>query len=217
MTDTFQPLSTDALIVIDVQNDFCPGGKLAVPDGDEIVPLINVLIGRFAEAGATIVLTQDWHTQQQVSFASNHGVAPFTEVEVSYGNQTTWPDHCLAGSQGADFHQKLVTNLAHLIIRKGNNPAIDSYSAFRENDKTTQTGLTGYLKDRGIQRVFVVGLAFDYCVGYSAVDAANEGFDTTVIRDATRAIALPGKVEEMIAAFEEAGVKLVDNFNPHQD
>lgn len=214
MTDTIDIMSTDALIVVDPQVDFCPGGKLAVADGDETIPLINQLIKRFDDAGATVVATQDWHTQDQISFASNHGVNPFTTVEVTYGPQTTWPDHCLQGSEGAEFHPALRTDKVDLIIRKGANPAIDSYSAFNENDKTTSTGLAGYLKSRGIKRVFLVGLAYDYCVGYSALDAVTEGFDATIIKDACRAIDLGGTVAIMEEKFAAAGVKLVDNLNP---
>lgn len=215
MTDTIEILSTDALIVVDPQIDFCPGGALAVTDGDEIMPLIVQLMRRFDDAGSTIVFTQDWHTQDQVSFASNHGVAPFTEVEVSYGPQTTWPDHCLQGSPGADFHPLLNLNKVDLIIRKGAHPAIDSYSAFLENDKTTPTGLTGLLRDRGITRVFLVGLAYDFCVGYSALDAVTDGFEAIILKDATRAIDLDGSVAIMEERFAAAGVQLVDNLNSH--
>ena len=216
MTDTIEILSTDALIVVDPQLDFCPGGKLAVNDGQEIMPLIVHLMKRFDDAGSTIVFTQDWHTQDQVSFATNHGVAPFTEVEVSYGPQTTWPDHCLQGSSGAEFHPMLNLNKVDLIIRKGANPAIDSYSAFNENDRTTTTGLAGYLRARGITRVFLVRLAYDYCVGYSALDAITEGFESIILKDATRAINLPGEVEAMEEKFATAGVQLVDNLNPYR-
>lgn len=216
MTDTIEILSTDALIVVDPQVDFCPEGKLAVTDGNEIMPLVNQLIKRFDDAGATVVATQDWHTQDQVSFASNHGVAPFTVVDVSYGPQTTWPDHCLQGSEGAEFHPSLRTEKVDLIIRKGANPAIDSYSAFFENDKTTSTGLGGYLTARGITRVFIVGLAYDYCVGYTALDAVTEGFEAIILKDATRAINLPGEVDAMEERFTVAGVQLVDNLNPNR-
>jgi nicotinamidase/pyrazinamidase len=215
MTNTIELLSTDALIVVDPQLDFCPGGALAVTDGDEVMPLIVNLMGRFDTAGATIVFTQDWHTQDQVSFASNHGVAPFTDIEVSYGTQTTWPDHCLQGSTGADFHPSLNMNKVDLIIRKGAHPTIDSYSAFNENDRTTSTGLAGLLRDRGITRVFLVGLAYDFCVGYSALDAVTEGFDVIILKDATRAIDLNGSVAIMEEQFTLAGVQLVDNLNPY--
>lgn len=217
MTDTIEILSTDALIVVDPQVDFCPGGKLAVNDGQEIMPLIAQLMKRFDDAGSTIVFTQDWHTQDQVSFASNHGVAPFTGIQVSYGHQTTWPDHCLQGSPGAEFHPMLNLNKVDLIIRKGANPAIDSYSAFYENDQTTTTGLAGYLWARGIKRVFLVGLAYDYCVGYSALDAVKEGFDTIILKDACRAIDLDGTVANMEGEFANAGVQLIDNLNPHRE
>lgn len=216
MTDTFEILSTDALIIVDPQNDFCPGGKLAVTDGQEVIPLINALSRAFDAAGATIVATQDWHTQDQISFASNHGVAPFTNIDVAYGEQTLWPDHCLQGSEGAAFHPGLRTDKVDLIIRKGANPAIDSYSAFNENDKTTSTGLAGYLNARCIKRVFLVGLAYDYCVGYSALDAVAAGFEATIIKDATRAIGLPGVVETMEEKFAAAGVQVIDNLNPYR-
>ena len=206
-------LRSDALIVVDPQVDFCPGGALAVAGGDEVIPLINQLTLQFEKAGATIVVTQDWHTKDQISFASNHGLAPFTETQVSYGAQTLWPDHCVQGTPGSRLHPGLDIVNMDLLIRKGANPAIDSYSAFMENDHTTSTGLSGYLKSRGIKRVFLVGLAYDYCVGYSALDAVKEGFEAVIITDATRAIDLGGTVVIMEDRFKTAGVSLVQNFN----
>jgi nicotinamidase/pyrazinamidase len=179
---------TDALLVIDPQNDFCEGGSLAVVGGAGIMPLINRLAERFAR----VVVTQDWHTPDQISFASNHpGAAPFTEIEVAYGSQMLWPDHCLQGSPGADFHPDVAPTVqkALAVIRKGYNPAVDSYSGFFENDHCTPTGLAGLLRDLGVTRVFLAGLAFDYCVRFTAEDAVREGFEAVVITDASRAIA----------------------------
>lgn len=173
----------EALIVIDVQNDFCPGGALAVAGGDEIVTGINALMDDFS----AVILTQDWHPKGHSSFATSHDADPFTTYKATYGTQVLWPDHCIQGTDGAAFHKDLRTH-GDLIIRKGYNPAIDSYSAFFENDKTTPTGLAGYLHGRGIDTVTIVGLAFDYCVNYSAQDAAKLGFKTTVITDLCRAI-----------------------------
>jgi len=180
--------STDALLVIDPQNDFCEGGALAVQGGAGIMPLIN----RLAECFDTVIATQDWHTPDQISFASNHeGAAPFTEIEVAYGPQMLWPDHCLQGTPGADFHPDVahagVKALA--VVRKGYNPAVDSYSGFFENDHSTATGLAGLLRDRGVTRVFLCGLAYDYCVRFTAEDAVRQGFEAVVIEDACRAIA----------------------------
>ncbi|WP_438852857.1 bifunctional nicotinamidase/pyrazinamidase [Brevundimonas nasdae] len=178
----------DALLVIDPQNDFCEGGALAVTGGAGIMPLINQLAERFDK----VIATQDWHTPDQISFASNHpGAAPFTEIEVAYGHQMLWPDHCLQGSAGADFHSdvKPTIDRALAVIRKGYNPAVDSYSGFFENDRRTRTGLAGLLRDLGVQRVFLAGLAFDYCVRFTAEDAVREGFEAVVITDASRAIA----------------------------
>lgn len=196
----------DALLVIDVQNDFCPGGALAVPRGDEVVPVINWLVRLFPH----VVLTQDWHPEGHLSFASSHsGEAPFATVEVAYGKQTLWPDHCVQGSYGAALHKDLEIEKAELILRKGFHRQIDSYSAFLENDRVTKTGLAGYLDGRGIERVFVAGLAYDYCVRYSAVDARTAGFDAVVIEDACRAIALGGSVEETRADFLSRGVEQI--------
>lgn len=181
---------TDALLVIDPQNDFCEGGALAVAGGAEIMPLINRLADRFDK----VVVTQDWHTPDQISFASNHpGAQPFTEIEVAYGRQMLWPDHCLQGSPGADFHPEVKPTIdrALAVVRKGCNPAVDSYSGFFENDHRTPTGLAGLLRELGVTRVFLAGLAFDYCVRFTAEDAVREGFEAVVISDASRAIAAP--------------------------
>ena len=194
--------ATHALIVIDVQNDFCPGGALAVVGGDEIVAPINALMEQFP----VVVLTQDWHPKGHSSFASSHdGAAPFSAVQMSYGEQTLWPDHCIQGTEGAAFHPALRTD-ADLIIRKGMNPAIDSYSAFFENDRTTPTGLEGYLRTRGITTLTLAGLATDFCVAYSAIDAARLGFAVTVRTDLCRAIDLGGSLAAMTAEMTAAGV-----------
>ena len=197
--------ATDALIVIDVQNDFCPGGALAVAEGDEIICRINGLMGEFA----TVVLTQDWHPANHASFADNHpGAEPFTLIQMPYGPQVLWPTHCVQGSRGADFHQDLRTDPAHLIVRKGFRPEIDSYSAFFENDHVTPTGLEGYLRSRGVTAVTLVGLATDYCVAYSALDAARLEFKATVLEGATRAIDLNGSLSEARDKMRAAGVAL---------
>ena len=195
---------THALIVIDVQNDFCPGGALAVPEGDQIVPGINALMEGFD----AVILTQDWHPAGHSSFASSHGAAPMTLTEMPYGPQVLWPDHCVQGSKGAGLHKDLMTDRADLIIRKGYNPAIDSYSAFFENDKTTPTGLEGYLRTRGIDRLTMVGLATDFCVNYSAVDAARLGFTVTVRQDLCRAIDFDGSLAAAVEGMRSAGVSL---------
>jgi nicotinamidase/pyrazinamidase len=196
----------EALIVIDVQNDFCPGGALAVNGGHEIVPRVNRLIERFDN----VVLTQDWHPAGHSSFASTHpGKQPFETIEMPYGPQTLWPDHCVQGTSGAEFHDALDWTKSHLVVRKGFRSGIDSYSAFRENDHTTPTGLAGYLRDRGIDRLTMVGLATDYCVAFSALDARAAGFDVTVRLDACRAIDLGGSLELMLGRMREAGVTLV--------
>lgn len=195
---------THALIVIDVQNDFCPRGALAVAGGNEIVPGINAAI---AEADA-VILTQDWHPAGHSSFASTHDAAPMSMMEMPYGPQVLWPDHCIQGTTGAQFHPDLNSNRADLIIRKGYNPAIDSYSAFFENDHTTPTGLEGYLRTRGITRLTMVGLATDFCVNYSAVDAARLGFDVTVNMGLCRAINMDGSLDAARAGMANAGVTL---------
>lgn len=195
---------TELLIVVDVQNDFCPGGALAVPDGDAVVPVINRLACRFAHR----ILTQDWHPAGHSSFASSHpGTAPFETIEMPYGTQVLWPDHCVQGSTGAAFHRDLHVDGADLIIRKGFRGAIDSYSAFFENDRTTPTGLAGYLRDRGFDTVVLAGLATDFCVGYSALDARRLGFATTVVTDACRGIDLDGSLNAAIQMMAAAGVE----------
>ncbi len=194
-----------ALLVIDVQNDFCPGGALSVSGGDEIVPGINALMGQFD----AVVLTQDWHPAGHSSFASAHAdKAPFDSTEMPYGPQVLWPDHCVQGTQGAAFHPALATDPADLIIRKGYNPAIDSYSAFFENDHKTATGLDGYLRTRGIFEITLVGLALDFCVNFSAVDAARLGFGVHVRRDLCRAIDLDGSLDAALRSMHEAGVTI---------
>ncbi len=195
-----------ALIVIDVQNDFCPGGALAVPEGDTIVAGINA-----AMAGAdAVILTQDWHPAGHSSFASSHdGKAPYETVDMPYGTQVLWPDHCVQGSQGAAFHPALKADAADMIIRKGYNPAIDSYSAFFENDRSTPTGLHGYLQTRGITTVQMVGLATDFCVQFSALDAAALGYDVSVALDLCRGIDLEGSLAASLTAMRDAGVTLI--------
>lgn len=195
----------DVLVVIDVQNDFCPGGALAVADGDAVVGPINRVIERFG----VVVLTQDWHPPGHESFASSHpGRAPFETIRVAYGEQTLWPDHCVQGTRGAQFHARLHTDRASLVIRKGFHPRIDSYSTFCENDHTTPTGLAGYLRERGIARVFLCGLATDYCVAYSALDARERGFDAVALLDACRAIDLGGSLDASLQRMRAAGVTL---------
>ena len=193
-----------ALLVIDVQNDFCPGGALAVAGGDAIVSGINTLMGDFQ----AVILTQDWHPAGHSSFASTHDAAPMSMMDMPYGPQVLWPDHCIQGSVGAAFHENLHADRADLIIRKGYNPAIDSYSAFFENDKTTPTGLDGYLRTRGIDTLALVGLATDFCVNYSAVDAAKLGFNVTVKMDLCRAIDFDGSLDAAKSAMKDAGVSL---------
>ena len=201
-------MSASVLIVVDVQNDFCPGGELAVPKGDEIVPLVNRLIDAFDH----VVLTQDWHPRGHSSFASSHkGQAPFSSVRMPYGDQTLWPDHCVQGTPGAEFHSGLVWSKAELIIRKGFRTAIDSYSAFYENDRATPTGLGGYLKERGLQKLVIVGLATDYCVAYSALDATRLGFEVAVVLDACRAIDLNGSLAWAQDEMRKAGVTLAES------
>jgi nicotinamidase/pyrazinamidase len=208
MAHDLSPRDGDALVVIDVQNDFCPGGALAVPDGDAVVPLINGLTRRFAH----VLLTQDWHPPGHESFASSHpGRQPFETVEVAYGPQTLWPDHCVQGTSGAAFHKDLDTGRAELIVRKGFRREIDSYSALYENDHTTPTGLTGYLRTRGFTRLFMAGLATDFCVRFSAVDAAREGFEVVVVEDGCRAIDLEGSLAAAREAMRAAGVALAQS------
>jgi nicotinamidase/pyrazinamidase len=197
--------ASHALLVIDVQNDFCPGGALAVPEGDLIVPRINALMDEFA----AVILTQDWHPSDHLSFASQHtGRAPMELTQMPYGPQVLWPDHCVQGTQGAAFHPGLRVDRADLILRKGFRRRIDSYSAFFENDKTTPTGLEGYLKTRGITALTLVGLATDFCVNYSALDAAQLGFAVTIRQDLCRAIDFDGSLAAAHSAMAQAGVKL---------
>lgn len=196
---------TTALIVIDMQTDFCPGGALAVAGGDDIVTPINALMRDFG----AVVLTQDWHPADHASFASNHpGTAPFSLTQMPYGPQVLWPNHCVIGTPGADFHPGLDLSRADLVIRKGFRPGIDSYSAFFENDRATPTGLAGYLRDRGLSDLTFVGLAHDFCVAWSAIDAARLGFTATVIEAATRAIDLDGSRDRARADMRAAGVNL---------
>jgi nicotinamidase/pyrazinamidase len=196
----------DILLIIDVQNDFCAGGALAVGDGDAVVPVVNRLAERFDH----VVLTQDWHPSGHSSFATSHpGSAPFESIAMPYGQQTLWPDHCVQGTPGSAFHPQLVTERAELVIRKGFRSAIDSYSAFYENDRQTPTGLAGYLRERGLQRIFMAGLATDYCVYYSAVDARRLGFDTVVVEAGCRAIDLAGSLDAAWTAMAAAGVQRI--------
>lgn len=198
----------DVLIVIDVQNDFCPGGALAVTDGDAVITAIH----RIAPLFDHIVLTQDWHPSGHSSFATSYpGKKPFQQIELSYGLQTLWPEHCIQNSNGAKFHPALELPQAELILRKGFNRAIDSYSAFFENDRTTPTGLAGYLEERDLTRVFLAGLAYDYCVGYSALDARRLGLPAFVLRDACRAIDLNGSAARIEAEFAREGVSVIDS------
>ena len=193
----------DVLLVIDVQRDFCPGGRLPVADGNAVVPVINRLAAQFEH----VILTQDWHPVGHVSFASSYaGKKPFETSAVDYGEQTLWPDHCVQGTAGADFHPGLEIPHAELILRKGFRREIDSYSAFFENDHRTATGLAGYLRERGLRRVFIAGLAYDYCVRFSAEDAVGQGFRATVIEDACRAIDLNGSVDQSNEAFADLGI-----------
>ncbi|TMJ58219.1 MAG: bifunctional nicotinamidase/pyrazinamidase [Alphaproteobacteria bacterium] len=197
---------SDLLLVIDVQNDFCPGGALAVTDGDAVVPVIN----RLAEGFGHVALTQDWHPAGHSSFATAHpGSAAFDTISMPYGPQTLWPDHCVQGTAGAAFHPQLDTRRAELVIRKGFRAEIDSYSAFYENDRRTPTGLAGYLRDRGLRRIFLAGLATDYCVYYSALDARRLGFDSIVIEAGCRAIDLAGSLDVAWTAMADAGVQRV--------
>lgn len=200
--------SRTALLVIDVQNDFIPGGSLPVPEGERIVPLINQLAPQFQQ----VVIAQDWHPHGHASFASSHpGRQPYDVIQLPYGEQTLWPDHCVQASAGAEFHPQLDLPHAQLVIRKGCNPDIDSYSAFLEADRRTTTGLAGYLSERGIDTVYMVGLALDFCVMYSALDARAAGFNAVVVLDACRAIDLNGSLAAAIERMQEAGVELIQS------
>ena len=199
-----------ALICIDIQNDFCPNGALAVTGGDEIVSAANLMMADAKSAGAAIVLTQDWHPDDHSSFASSHdGKSPFDMVEMSYGPQVLWPKHCVIGSQGAAFHDDLDSDSADMVIRKGFRRAIDSYSAFFENDRQTPTGLHGYLQIRDISHLTLIGLATDFCVAYSALDGARLGYDVTVDLSACRAIDLEGSLNAQLDAMRQAGVTII--------
>lgn len=206
---TAKPFGPDCvLLVIDLQYDFMPGGALAVADGDALVPLINQLGQRFDR----VALTQDWHPAGHASFASSHaGRQPFEVITLPYGPQTLWPDHCIQGSVGAQLHADLQLPHAQLVLRKGCNGAIDSYSAFLEADRTTPTGLAGYLRERGVKKVFVVGLALDFCVAWTALDACAAGFTTTVIADACRAIDMHGSLDKAWRDMQTAGVTRLDS------
>jgi nicotinamidase/pyrazinamidase len=196
----------DCLLVVDVQNDFCPGGALAVPHGDEVIPVVNDLMSQFRHIG----LTQDWHTRGHISFASSHPPhQPLDTISLSYGTQILWPDHCIPGSRGAEFHAGLDTVRAEFILRKGFHPGIDSYSAFYENDRRTATGLSGYLRSRGLRRLFLGGLATDYCVLYSALDARREGFEVYVIEEAVRGLDVDGSMEKARTSMLESGIHMI--------
>ena len=206
MTDTLAIGDHDVLLVVDIQYDFCPGGRLSVPRGDEVVPLINRLGQRFKH----VVLTQDWHPPGHLSFASAHpGRKPYDTIDVAYGRQVLWPDHCVQGTPGAEFRGDLEVPHAELVLRKGYHREIDSYSAFYENDRTTPTGLAGYLRERGFTRVFLAGLAFDFCVRYSAEDAQREGFAVVVVEDACRGIDVDGSMASTRQLFASLGIACV--------
>lgn len=198
---------SDVLLVVDVQRDFLPGGALAVPDGDAIVPIVNRLARRFDN----VILTQDWHPAGHVSFASSHGQAPFSTIELPYGRQVLWPDHCVQGSRGAEFATELDVPHAQAVIRKGYHAHTDSYSAFIEADRSTHTGLAGLLRERGASRVWLCGLATDFCVAWSALDARVAGFDVVVIEDACRAIDTGGSLAAARNAFRDAHIRLLDS------
>jgi len=196
----------NALLIVDVQNDFCPGGSLEVPGGDEIIPVINKISKTFD----VVIQTQDWHPEGHSSFASTHeDKEPFETIETSYGTQTLWPDHCVKGSKGAAFHPDLETDRSQLIVRKGFRRDIDSYSAFYENDNTTSTGLRGYLRERNIDTLYVVGLATDFCVKWSALDGLKEGFELYVVNDAVKGIDLEGSVDQAWSEMLDAGAKKI--------
>lgn len=198
-------MAPNCLIVVDVQNDFCAGGALEVPGGSEIVPQVNALIANFTH----VIMTQDWHPADHLSFASQHPQsAPFANIKMPYGDQTLWPDHCMQGTRGADFHPDLTWTKAELVVRKGFRKEIDSYSAFFENDHKTPTGLTGYLKERGIEQITLAGLALDFCVGFSALDAVAQGFKASVQTNACRAIDLDGSANSMLNRLSQAGVTI---------
>jgi nicotinamidase/pyrazinamidase len=203
-----QITAQDVLLVVDIQNDFCPGGALGVPEGDEVIPVIC----RIAPCFQHVILTQDWHPANHMSFAASHpGKRPYEMIDVAYGTQTLWPSHCVQGTSGAEFHSALHLPQAEAVLRKGYNPLIDSYSAFFENDRKTPTGLAGYLQERNLNRLFLAGLAYDYCVGYSALDARWLGLSAFVVRDACRAIDLNGSKATIETEFLKAGVAVIDS------
>jgi len=202
-----------ALLIVDVQNDFCQGGKLAVPDGDAVVPVINSLLTNFD----VIIQTQDWHPSDHSSFASNHkNMKPYDRLEFDYGDQVLWPDHCVQGSKGAEFHPSLNTNKTQVIIRKGFRKDIDSYSTFYENDQTTTTGLTGYLKERGIKEIYTTGLATDFCVKWSVLDGIDEGFTIYLVQDAVRGIDLQGSLQSAYDEMKKKGAIFVTSDQIHK-
>lgn len=206
MIDKFTVDDRDVLLIVDIQNDFCPGGNLPVPHGDEVVPLINGLAARFAH----VVLTQDWHPRGHLSFASSHpGKQPYQTIELASGSQILWPDHCVQDTSGAAFHEDLTVPHAELVLRKGYHREIDSYSAFYENDGKTHTGLAGYLRERDFRRVFLAGLAFDFCVRYSAEDVRREGFEAIVIEDACRGIDVDGSIAATSERFRTLGIRCI--------
>jgi nicotinamidase/pyrazinamidase len=206
MNQQFRPDNNDALLIVDVQNDFCPGGALAVPGGETVIPVVC----RVAELFDHVILTQDWHPRGHLSFASSHpGRKPLDVIKAPYGDQVLWPDHCIQGSEGAAFHRNLVVPRAELIIRKGFHRDIDSYSALYENDRRTPTGLGGYLRERGLSRLFIVGLAFDFCVRYSAEDASRHGFAAYVIEDGCRGIGTGDSIAATRRSLAECGVSCI--------
>jgi len=199
-------MEKNVLLVIDIQNDFCPGGSLAVPEGDKIIPVVNKIMGRFYK----VVATQDWHPKNHISFASTHKKQIYENININGVSQTLWPDHCVQGTYGAELHKELDIREIDLIIRKGVNPQIDSYSAFLENDKQTKTGLDGYLNSLGIKKVYVCGLALDYCVYFTACDSVKFGFETYVIIDATKGVDVPqGNVKKVIEHMKSLNIKIV--------
>lgn len=203
-----QIAASDVLIVVDIQNDFCPGGALAVPGGDVVIPVIQQIAPLFHH----IILTQDWHPANHTSFAANHpGKQPYESIQLSYGPQTLWPTHCVQDTHGAEFHPRLHLPQAELILRKGFHVKIDSYSVFFENDRITPTGLAGYLRERGLKRIFLAGLAYDYCVAYSALDARRLSLPVFIVRDACRAIDLNGSVAMMEAELAKAGAAIIES------
>ncbi|GGD86282.1 nicotinamidase [Aureimonas endophytica] len=202
----FEIAATDALIVVDMQNDFCPGGALAVPGGDALISPINAMMARFP----IVVATQDWHPASHASFASAHGRAPFDTIELAYGTQVLWPDHCVQRTQGAEFHPALDTDRFQMVVRKGFHPGVDSYSGFVEADRSTVTGLSSYLRERGAKRLYLVGLALDFCVAWTAFDARAAGFEVVVVENACRAIDLGGSLDVAFAEFERLGISRRD-------